>query len=367
LNRKAVIGITGIILLILVFTVVYFYKIRTRNAVEQFVQNNKLINVLLAADMDSSTDTNSFYAVISIHPENGNTGITFIPPNYVVSVDEIKGTAINTIDFDDNIDAVKDSIYRDIHLKISFFMQLYPTDVRRIIDLLEGIDLYILDQAKKVPGLNYGINYLDGNKIIDYIVNSQNESIYQKFDRVQDVLLTLFYNKNDYKKFATTNFVSEMLRSVKTNIMPREVLAISDILYKSGTLYTTVLPGRIGEDDGYYTDQITFTIYEENFLKPLVLNVDPESSIKVKILNGTNISGLAKKMRNMLTREGLSVVEFGTSPFPTIDETVIINQKGSIESVRKISSVIGVERIFHVINTSQLNDVLIIIGKDFAQ
>ena len=367
MKRKAIIGIAGVTLVVLVFSVIYFYRLRTRNAVEELVRNNKLINILVAGDMDSSKDTNTFYVIVSIHPHNGNTRVTFIPPAYVVSEDGNKGNKISTIDFEDDLDIIKDSIYRDIHLKISFYMQLYPTDVRRMVDLLEGVNLYILDQAKKITGIHYGINYLDGNKIINYIVNSQNESIYQKYDRIQDVLLTLFYNKNEYKKFSTTQFASEMLRSVKTNILPQEILTLINILFKDGTLHTTVLPGRITENGGYYTDQITFAIYEENFLKPLVLNVNPESSIKVKILNGTNISGLAKKMRNMLTREGLTVVEFGTSPFPSIENTVIINQKGSIEPVRKVSSIIGVDRIFHVIDTSQLNDVLIIIGKDFAQ
>lgn len=366
MKRNVFIGIIAVLLIILIITGVYFYRIRTRNAIEVLVQKNKLINILVAGNINDTEDTNPFYSIISINPENGNTGITFIPPSYLVRTDEDKSSRIDSIDFEDDLDIITDSIYRDIHLKISFYMQLYQSDVRRMVDILEGVDLYILDQAKNLTGTCYGINYLDGNRIIHYIVNSQNQSIYQKYDRIQDVLLTFFYKKDTYRKFVSTQFASEMLRSVKTNILPQEALTIVEILYKSGNLHTSVLPGRVDENGGYYVDQVTYKIYEESFLKPIVLNVNNESSIKVKILNGTMISGLAKKMRNMLTREGLTVVEFGTSPFPLNENTVIINQKGSIEQVRNVSSIIGVDRIYHVIDTSQLNDILIIIGKDFA-
>ena len=108
-------------------------------------------------------------------------------------------------------------------------------------------------------------------------------------------------------------------------------------------------------------------LYEQKFLRPLVLAVTDAESIKVRILNGSDIPGLARKMRNVLTKEGLTVVEFGTSPYSVIDKTVIINQKGNLNSALKVSSILGIDAMYHIVDSSQLADVLVIAGKDYSQ
>ncbi|NCU32928.1 MAG: LytR family transcriptional regulator [Candidatus Moranbacteria bacterium] len=52
-----------------------------------------------------------------------------------------------------------------------------------------------------------------------------------------------------------------------------------------------------------------------------------EGEHKIKILNGTSVPGLARKLRNTLIKDGFNVVEFGTSAYPPMKETVIICRK----------------------------------------
>ncbi len=99
----------------------------------------------------------------------------------------------------------------------------------------------------------------------------------------------------------------------------------------------------------------------------MVLDEKNDQSVKVKILNGTNVPGLAKKMRNILMREGLTVVEFGTSPYPFFDRTIIINQRADTDYAMRVAEILGVDRVYHIIDSTQLNSALIIIGKDYVK
>ena len=145
------------------------------------------------------------------------------------------------------------------------------------------------------------------------------------------------------------------------------MLSLADLVYDAKTVYTTIMPGKVDSNDNYTVDDITRKLYEQKFLRPLVLAVTDAESIKVRILNGSDIPGLARKMRNVLTKEGLAVVEFGTSPYSIIDKTVIINQKGNLNSALRVSSILGIDAMYHIVDSSQLADVLVIAGKDYSQ
>ena len=158
-----------------------------------------------------------------------------------------------------------------------------------------------------------------------------------------------------------------MLSSLNTNLLIQEMLSLADLVYDAKTVYTTIMPGKVDSNDNYTVDDITRKLYEQKFLRPLVLGITDTESIKVRILNGSDIPGLARKMRNVLTKEGLTVVEFGTSPYSVIDKTVIINQKGNLNSALRVSSILGIDAMYHIVDSSQLADVLVIAGKDYSQ
>jgi hypothetical protein len=159
------------------------------------------------------------------------------------------------------------------------------------------------------------------------------------------------------------------MKSVKTNLLPQEAMRIGQILYKDGDVMATILPGFF--KDGYYVmDDITFRIYEKEFLAQLIVDrseKEIDASIKIKIVNGTDVPGLARKMREKLIREGLNVVEFGTSPYRKMVKSVIINKRGNIAAVNRVADVTGIQSIYHNIDNTQLHNILIIIGEDFTK
>lgn len=362
--------IAGAAAVIVFLIAVFVYRYATRNAIEILVRNKKMINVLIEGNNVFNDDRHRFFAVLSVNVESKKIGITFIPPSYKIRLNR-KGTSFKRIDEleSGSFTRISESLGHDLKMYVPFYIELYSPDVKRIVDLIEGVDLFILDQAKSIPGAKIGLNYYDGEKVVEYINMVEGSSIFKKYDRIQDILYTLYYNRGNYKKFTGREFVLEAVKKIKTNLLDQEVLSLLKYMYDENELMCALLPGSVDERGYYIVDDIAYKLYEKEFLTKLVLGDAPDksASVKVKILNGTSVPGLAKKMRNILNREGLNVVEFGTSPYQFMDATVVINQNGDMSSVRRVAEITGTNKIYHIVDSMQLNSALIIIGKDYLQ
>lgn len=370
MKRKVMIAATILLLMLVSLLVYYCHGVRTRNAVEKLIQKKKIINILVAGSNRDNDHKHKFFAIVSINPENNRVGITFIPPSFRIRLDD-DGDHCARIDdvvvF--NFNRLRYSLQKDLKLNIPFYAELYAPDVERLVNLMEGIELFALEQSRDPQGMNFGVNYLDGRKAMRYINAVDENSIYLKYDRILDVLMTLYKDRERLERFNKIEFIREMMKSVKTNLLPQEVMGICELIFKNGDVMATVVPGFF--KDGYYSmDDITFRIYEKEFLALLIVDKSEkeiDSSIKVKILNGTDVPGLARKMRESLIREGLSVVEFGTSPYRKMNKSILVNRRGNVAAVNRVSELTGIQNMYHIIDNTQLHNILIILGEDLAK
>jgi len=367
LNRNTIKNV-GIALACIIglLSVLYVYRITTRNAVQVLAQNRKLINVLVMGSNVFHDNKHRFFAVVSVNPENSRMGVTLLPPSLRIGGSGKKSVRLDEIDID-GFSKISRALESDLKLNVPFWIEIYAPDVERMVDLLEGVDLFVLNQVQKIDGVSPGLNYFDGAKAVQYINAVEGNSVYRKYDRIQDIILTLYYNRERYKPLVDVKLISHLLGKVRTNMLDQELLSLSKFVFDEGDIQCIRAPGKM-EDDGYYViDEAGTRFYEKEFLSQLVLGAPQDQTIRVRVLNGTSIPGLAKKMRNALNREGINVIEFGTSPYPFMDHTVVINQSGDTNAVRKIAEFAGVSRVHHIIDSSQLSDALIIIGKDYAK
>lgn len=365
-RRYLVIGAVGMLVLVTVL-VYYCGSVRNRNAVEKLIQSKKIINILVAGSNRYNDHKHKFFAIVSINTENGRIGVTFIPPNFKIRLDD-DGSHAARIDevvvF--NFNRLRYSLQKDLKLNIPFFVEIYAPDLERLVDLFEGIDLFILDQMKNAQNFPFGINYCDGRKIVRYINTAEENSIYIKYDRVLDVLMSLYEDRERLSRFNNPAFIGIAMKLVKTNMLPQEAQRIGELIMKEGDVMATMLTGFF--KDGYYVvDDITYKIYEKEFLRPLIAGKnekETDSSIRLKIANGTDVAGLARKMRESLIRDGLSVVEFGTSPYKKMNKSIIINRHASIAAAGRVSELTGIQNRYHITDNTQLHNIMIIIGED---
>ena len=361
---KIVIALFIIIALVFGF---FAYKKRSRNVIDEIVSMNDMINILIAGRDSYNDNMFRFFSLITINPVNKNVGITFIPPDYRIFMNDA-GTKIKKISEVDfyYFDRIRYTLKKDIQMNVPFYVVLYSLDVIRSVNLIEGVNIFFLDQMQNISKKDFGLQYLDGEKIVQYINNVEQNSIYMKYDRILDIFLTLYNDKESSKKLFNFRFIGELFKNIRSNLMSQEIFSIAEIALASENIDSTLLPG--GFTDGYYTvDEVSYMSYQQEFLTNLVLQSEPDSNVKLKILNGTNIPGLARKLRNDLIRDGMNVVEFATSNYPAIYDSIIICRKSDMKSVKRISDMTGIGKIYFVTDTTQLSNILIIVGEDMAK
>ena len=347
------------------------YKKHSRNVIDEIISNHDMINVLIAGRSAYNDNMFRFFSLVTINPANNNVGVTFIPPDYRILMNDggTKTKKISEVDFY-YFDRIRYTLKKDIQIDVPFYVIFYSPDVIRSVNLIEGINIFFLDQvqnaSQNVSKKDFGLQYLDGEKVVQYINNVEKNSIYMKYDRILDIFLTLFIDKDNIKKLFNDRFISELFKNIRTNLMIQEIYSIAEIVFNSVNINSILLPGDF--NDGYYTvDELSYRAYQQEFLTSLVLQSEPDPNVKIKILNGTNIPGLARKLRNDLIRDGMNVVEFATSNYPAIYDSIIICRKSDIKSVKKISDMTGIGKIYFVTDTTQLSNILIIVGEDMAK
>jgi anionic cell wall polymer biosynthesis LytR-Cps2A-Psr (LCP) family protein len=365
--KKNVILICSIaIILIICVSVIHVYGVITRNAVEKLYSEKKLINVLIAGTNSKKTSKFNFFAIATFNPETKYIGITYLPPSYRVELSDSENEfeALCNIDFS-NYEIVRKSLFKNLKLNVPFYIAVNSNDVSRITDLIGGLDLFVLDQYSDLSINAPGSYYFDGDKILQYINKVENNSIYVKYDRIQDIMMTVFANKKNYSKFLSIKHIPKLVSGIKTNMYPQEILSLAEVLEEDSFILSTIVPGSF-KNKYYVVDDIGYQIYESNFLSQIILGKESEYSIKVKIINATSQSGLARKMRNYLNRDVINVLEFSSSSYGRFEESVIIGKRGDGKSVKKISDLTGITKICYVTDNTQLNNVMVIIGNDIS-
>jgi len=366
LDKRKKLIIAAAVAGIILYLCVSFYIKSTRNVIEKIVDNKDLINILITGRNVYKENTFNFYALVSINPANNNIGITFIPPDYRIMMNDSGSDSIKISEVDFYyFDRIRYSLQKDLQLNVPFYVKIYASDVIRTIDLLDGVNLFSLDQAECITKGKTGLNYLDGHKALDYINCANMNSIYIKYDRILDVLLTLYYEREKRLAQLNEDYITEIIKNIRTNLLPQEIFSVIKLISGKGNVMSTLLPG--GTSAGFYlVDEINFKTYQQDFLGPLVAEGGAEPSVKIKILNGTSVQGLARKLRNDLIRDGLTVTEFGTSNNGNFEHSVIICRQCDIFTANRTAEIAGIDRIYFITDTSQLTNVLIIIGEDMV-
>ena len=365
--KKIIIALLIALSLALVITnAVVKMNLNRRNIITQLQSENSMINVLLAGANNFSDNRFSFFMFVSINPDNNSVGLTFIPPTYSVDAEEDgSGVKLNSVDLND-FSIISNAIERDLGLKVPFYVSLYSVDAQRITDLIEGIDVFIFESSKLLKGLSTGVNYLDGKKSLEYINNVENNSIYYKYDRVMDIVLSISKNRELYRPFITRPFIERATETLRTNLTIRELESLLLLMADNTAVHWTLLPGQLEPDGVYSMDDIARKMYRDTFLRNLVVEPEGEKNIKVTILNGTTVSGLAMRTRKALMRDGINVVQFGTYHDQNLQKTMIIDQKGDSERLDINRSKLEIKNRYHVIDSTQLHDILVIIGNDLG-
>jgi LytR cell envelope-related transcriptional attenuator len=91
------------------------------------------------------------------------------------------------------------------------------------------------------------------------------------------------------------------------------------------------------------------------------------AKIKIEVLNGCGVSGVADKLTNYLRENKIDVVNLGNYRSFEIENSIIIGRNKKIKNAELVASLVGLDQnsVIQQINPDYLLDVTFILGKDY--
>jgi len=91
------------------------------------------------------------------------------------------------------------------------------------------------------------------------------------------------------------------------------------------------------------------------------------AKIKIEVLNGCGVSGVADKLTNYLRENKIDVVNLGNYRSFEIENSIIIGRNKKIKNAELVASLLGLDQnsVILQINPDYLLDVTFILGKDY--
>jgi hypothetical protein len=91
------------------------------------------------------------------------------------------------------------------------------------------------------------------------------------------------------------------------------------------------------------------------------------AKIKVEVLNGCGVSGVADKLTNYLRENKIDVVNLGNYRSFEIEKSIVIGRNKKIKNAELVASLVGLDQnsVIKQINPDYLLDVTFILGKDY--
>ncbi|MEJ2103077.1 MAG: LytR C-terminal domain-containing protein [Ignavibacteriaceae bacterium] len=93
------------------------------------------------------------------------------------------------------------------------------------------------------------------------------------------------------------------------------------------------------------------------------------SKIKIEVLNGCGIAGVAEKLTDYLRTSGFDVVKLGNYRSFQIENSIVIARNEKIQNAQRIAVASGLspESVIQQTNPEYLLDVTFILGKDYKK
>lgn len=378
-----------LMILILAGGALFTYLAVRSDPVEDALSGDRVINTLFVIEQDQKPLA-SF--VISYYPETRRAAIFDIPGEI--------GLILKKLNRVDRIDALYDSTSMDeyaqevgglLGIEINFRVALDFEDLGDLVDLLEGVDLFIPDPVELYGDQNLvllpsGLIRLDGDKVKDYISyeipDDDREDTIIRRQRLIIALLKRLGEQNAYlKKPSIAQVYQPFLRM---NLNPRIQSRLFDELANA-----EIDRVSIHRVNGNYRDVsgqlLLFPLYDGSLIKDIVKQslsalvrsgegTLTERVYTVEVLNGTVSTGLASRTADLLRGFGYDVINIGNADSFDYEKTEIIDRSGYEKMAKIFADVIRCKELrfeteedvrFDSQSLEYRADFTLIIGKDF--
>jgi len=396
-RRQKMLGFLLLLLLAVVMGVASFSFVTGLNPVKPLTANpitgptvSSPINILLlGVDAGGGLTRTDTMIVASIDPKSKDVNMISIPRDTKVEMEGYQSNKINAAHAIGGPDMAVEQVEKLLGISIPYYVKVNFEGFKQVVDILGGVDINVEKRLRYTDraGDTYinipaGLQHLDGQQALNY-ARFRHDALGDlgRVKRQQTFMQALaheMFKPENILKWPT--IIGQANNYVETNMSLSELgnLATLAKQMKDSELKVETVPG-----EAQYLNGVSYFIPDYNQLEQLVKEeifrekaeaetaasadsstLDP-SSIKVEVLNGSGISGLANQLAAQLQDKGFQVVNVGNADSFNYSETQILDRTGKSSLVREISRMVGSNISQETGKDSSSSDITIIIGKNF--
>lgn len=386
-RRDASLLLLVLILALLVGGGISVFMMVRENPIETALSGDRILNTLIIVEAEERPVI-SF--VLMYYPQTRRAALFDVPGNIGQIIPSIgRMDRIDALYSRKNTQAYSREIAALLGIEIPFILTISSDNFSRLIDLLEGVDVFMPDAIADytrdpVTLIPPGTVNLDGSKALDLLLY-ENEAEDESLMHTRRQRLVVSFVKRLTEKLdilRSRAIRPKFLSLVDTNVRNSTLMELLAIMSSIDT--DRLLPQRVGGNLRTVSEeQLLFPFYDGSLIKDIVkqsltsLSRQGEGGVlervhTVTVLNGTANNGLARRTASLLQGFGYDTPNIGNADTPDQEKTLIIDHLGSTEAVTLFADVIRCTNIRTEIReeSDRLSldggtDFTIIIGKDF--
>lgn len=104
---------------------------------------------------------------------------------------------------------------------------------------------------------------------------------------------------------------------------------------------------------------------EETGFQTLEWGIEDPASVRVEVLNGAGVGGLARDATHHLRGDGFDVVFFGNAGRFDHARSVAIDRIGALDRARAVAAALGIDSVTTAIDSSLMLEVTVVLGRDW--
>ena len=344
------------------------------------------VNVLLlgnpgvADDVDGPFLTDTMM-VASYGLEDKTLHLFSIPRDLQVDVSGYGLTKVNAVyeigesKFSDGPGTTLSTVGSLLGLTIPYYVKVDFDGFKQIVDELGGVTVEVkkdlldpyyptVNKGYETLDIKAGVYTMDGDMSLKYVRSRQTTSDFDRAKRQQQVLVALRNKALDLellttptKIFAVRDIIQDHFSTNLTEAEAKRALQLlveldtSKVMNKvfddspAGLLYGTKVDGIFvlkPVDDDY--SKLSKAVEQALTISEPVADEEADlPPLKVEVLNGTNITGLAGKVADKLKEAGFDVVKTGNNPTRGFTDSVVYDGADGkrFSAIKRMADIIG--------------------------
>jgi len=277
-------------------------------------------------------------------------------------------------------------------LEIKYYIVIDYDGFEKLIDLLGGVTVSVEkplkdDKTKPPIDIAAGTQKLNGKMALGYIRYRDNQSGDLGRLQRQRQLLEALLRQGVREKSLLQQMVTTAQQYIETNLAPVQLYRLAQRLQtlRPEQVQIKQIPGesvcKSAKEGGCYIepDPVRTAQLVNKMLRGM--EVVTADEVRVKVLNGSGVTGVARRVGELLRNEGFSVVHVGNADRFDYTQSYIIDITGNAKkiellrerSLRSLWKVVKPQELAATMKglaakgvTGDGADVILILGQDFA-